>query len=144
MALTASSEVVANAIKAKIDAQMGALGIAATFYGDQTQVPKTPTVCITPGNKRREYQGASLMTLNTFETYVFVYFCKIQDIQQNLHGAQTLADAIEPIVQADLTLGGIVIGTLCTQNEPGMVNKMGSLMMGNRMTFESFSKTRLP
>lgn len=84
------------------------------------------------------------MTQNIFETYVYVYFGKVQDVQVNLHAAQALADAIEPVVQADITLGGIVTWTLCTQNEPGMINKMGSLMMGNRMTFESRSKTRLP
>jgi hypothetical protein len=84
------------------------------------------------------------MTENTFETYVFVYFGKVQDVQQNLHAAQALADAIEPVVQTDMTLGGIVIWTLCTQNEPGIINKQGSLLMGNRMTFQSFSKTRLP
>jgi hypothetical protein len=144
MALTASAEVVATAIKAAIDAHMASLGIEATYYGDQTILPVTPAVCITPGNKSRGFQGASLMTENTFESYVFVYFGKVQDVQQNLHSAQTLADAIEPIVQADMTLGGIVIWTICTQNEPGIINKQGSLLMGNRMTFQSYSKTRLP
>jgi len=144
MALTASSEVVANAVLQAIQAQAVAQGINETFYGDQTQLNKTPAVCVTPGNKTREFQGASLMTLNTFETYVFVYYGKIQDVQQNLHGAQALADALEVVVHTDITLGGIVTATLCIQNEPGMINKMGSLLMGNRMTFQSFSKTRLP
>lgn len=134
----------ATAVKAAIDAQASALGIAETWYGDQTILPQTPAVCVTPGNKSRAFAGASLMTENTFETYVFVYFGKVQDVQQNLHAAQALADAIEPVVQTDMTLGGIVIWTLCTQNEPGIINKQGSLLMGNRMTFQSFSKTRLP
>jgi hypothetical protein len=142
--LTASSETVANAVLSAITAQKVALGIQQTYYGDQTQLPQTPAVCVSPGNKNREFQGASLTTMNTFETYVYVYFGKVQDVQANLHAAQTLADAIEPVVQTDQTLGGIVIWTLCIQNEPGMINKMGSLMMGNRMTFQSASKTRLP
>ena len=144
MTLTASAEVVANAIFNVIQAQKVALGVAVMYYGDQTQLDKTPAVCVSPGNKQRGWEGASLATRNTFETYVYVYYGKIQDVQVNLHAAQTLADAIEPVVQTDITLGGLVIATLCTQNEPGMINKMGSLMMGNRMTFESFSKTRLP
>lgn len=114
------------------------------YYGDQTILDKTPAVCVSPGNKQRGWEGASLGTRNVIETYVYVYYGKIQDVQTNLHAAQTLADAIEPVVHADVTLGGLVIGTLCTQNEPGVINKMGSLLMGNRMTFESFSKTRLP
>ena len=144
MGLTASAEVVATAIFDAIQAQASALGIQQVYYGDQTILPETPCVCVSPGNKLRELQGTTMRTLNTIETYVFVYYGKVQDVQQNLHAAQTLADAIEPVVQADLTLGGTVIWTLCTQNEPGMVNKMGSLMMGNRMTFQSVSKTQLP
>lgn len=144
MANTASAEVVATAIYNIIHAQMSPLGIAVMYYGDQTQIPATPAVCVSPGNKKRDWEGASLATRNEFETYVYVYYGKLQDAQVNLHAAQTLADAIEPVVQADVTLGGIVIGTLCTQNEPGVINKQGSLLMGNRMTFESFSKTRLP
>jgi len=143
MPLTASSEQVATAILNAITTQKAALGVQQTYYGDQTQLPQTPAVCVSPGNKQREFQGASLRTQNTFETYVYVYYGKIQDVQQNLHAAQTLADAIEPIVQADMTLGGLVIWTLCTQNEPGVINKMGSLMMGNRMTFQSVSKTTI-
>jgi len=144
MPLTSSAEVVASAIFNIIQAQMGPLGVAVMYYGDQTIIPETPAVCVSPGNKQRGWEGASLATRNTIETYVYVYYGKLQDAQVNLHAAQTLADAIEPVVQADVTLGGLVIGTLCVQNEPGVINKQGSLLMGNRMTFESFSKTRLP
>jgi hypothetical protein len=144
MPLTASAETVANAVLGVITAQKVPLGVQQTYYGDQDVLPQTPAVCVSPGNKTREFQGASLRTLNTFETYVYVYFGKLQDVQQNLHAAQTLADAIEPVVHTDMTLGGIVIWTLCIQNEPGVINKMGNLMMGNRMTFQSESKTQLP
>jgi hypothetical protein len=142
--LTASGEVVASAIKAIIEADKVALGVVDVFYGDQATLPHTPAVCVSPGTKAREFAGATLTTANMFETYVYVYFGKVQDVQANLHSAQTLADAIEPLVQADITLGGIVISTLCTQNEPGLINKQGSLMMGNRLTFQSMSRTRLP
>lgn len=144
MTLTASAEVVATAILGIVEANLTVLGAKLAFYGDQTILPETPCICVSPGNKSREFQGASLRTLNTFETYVFVYYGKIQDVQENLHGAQTMADALEPIIQFDMTLGGIVTSTLCTQNEPGVISKMGSLLMGNRLTFESTSKTMLP
>jgi hypothetical protein len=144
MPLTASAEVVAKAIFDIITADKTPLGIVDTFYGDQSILPHTPSVCVSPGTKARDFQGATLVTANIFETYVYVYFGKVQDVQNNLHGAQTLADAIEPVVHADMTLGGIVISTLCTQNEPGLINKQGSLMMGNRLTFQSMSRTRLP
>lgn len=143
---TDSNEVVANYIYQKLlnPTNMTALGVLSVWYGDQELIPNTPALCVAPGNKKREFQGATFRTLNTFETYVLVYYSKIQDVQQNLHGATTLADAIETLVHSDLLLGGNVFSVLCTQNEPGMITKSGSLMMGARLTFESQSKTTLP
>jgi hypothetical protein len=139
--LTRSEEVVATAIMSAIQVGASALQVQDVFYGDQTQLPRTPAVCVAPGTKKRDWSGATLRTENRFETYVYVYYGKIQDVQENTHAAQTLADAIEDLIMQDIRLGGIVIWTLCTQNEPGMINKMGSLMVGNRLTFESMSKT---
>lgn len=143
---TDSAEVIANYIYTKllVPANMTALGVNAVWYGDQTLLPTTPALCVSPGTKKREFQGASYRTLNTIETYVWVYFGKIQDIQANLHGATTLADAIETLIHSDLTLGGNVVAVLCTQSEPGMINKGGVWVMGARLTFESVSKTTFP
>lgn len=143
---TDSSEAVANYIYTKLNDPTNKtnLGVSSTWYGDQTLVPDTPAVCVAPGPKKREFQGATFRTLNTFETYVWVYFAKIQDIQQNLHGATQLADDIETLIHGDLTLGGNVIAVICTQNEPGVINKGGVWVMGARLTFESMSKTTLP
>ncbi len=123
---------------------MTALGVNAVWYGDQAILPKTPALCVSPGTKKREFQGTTFRTLNTIETYVWVYYGKIQDIQVNLHAATALADSIETLVHSDLTLGHNVIAVLCIQNEPGLINKSGSWVMGARMTFESISKTTLP
>lgn len=144
--LTDQSEVVANYIYQMLHnpTNMTALGLQDVWYGDQELLPRTPAACVAPGNKTREFQGATFRTLNTFETYILAYYGKIQDVQQNLHAATTLADAIETLVHSDLKLGGNVIYVLCTQNEPGMITKAGALLMGARMTFQSMSKTTLP
>jgi|ERR1700760_2459850 len=146
MVLTDSAEAVANYIYLKLldPTNMTNLGLKAAWYGDQSLLPTTPAVCVAPGNKKREFQGATFRTLNEIETYVWVYYGKIQDVQQNLHSATTLADNIETLVHSDLTLGGNVISVLCTTNEPGMINKSGVWMMGARLTFLSTSKTTLP
>lgn len=142
---TSKSEVVANYIYQMMITNKAALSVASVWYGDQELMPLTPALCVSPGNKKREFQGASFRTLNTFETYILVYYAKIQDVQQNLHGTTVLADAIEDVVHSDLTLGGNVVAVLCTQNEPGMINKAGTgLVMGARLTFESISKTTFP
>lgn len=144
--LTDSAEVIANYIYQMLlnPTNMTALGVNDVWYGDQSLLPRTPALCVNPGTKKREFQGATFRTLNTIETYVLVYFGVIQDIQLNLHAATTLADAIETLVHSDLKLGGNVTAVLCTQNEPGMINKAGVWMMGARLTFESMSKTTFP
>jgi hypothetical protein len=127
-----------------LEANTSALVIQDVWYGDQELLPRTPAVCVNPGTKKRQFQGATFRTLNDIETYVLVYFGKIQDVQANLHGATQLADSIETLVHSDLTLGGNVIAVLCTQNEPGMINKAGVWMMGARLTFQSMTKTTFP
>lgn len=143
---TDSSEVVANYIYSNILNQptlKTSLNIQDVWYGDQSILPRTPAVCVAPGPKRREFQGSSFRLLNTIETYVWVYWGQYQDIQANLHSATTLAESVELAVHSDLTLGGNVIAVLCTQNEPGMINK-GGWLLGARLTFESISKTIIP
>jgi hypothetical protein len=143
---TDSSEVVANYIYTKLNdpTNKANLGLVDVWYGDQDLLPHTPAACVAPGNKQRQFQGATFRTLNTFETYILVYYGKIQDVQANLHSVTLLADNIETLVHSDLLLGGNVFSVLCTQNEPGMISKAGALLMGARMTFESQSKTTLP
>jgi hypothetical protein len=143
---TDSSEVIATYIYTKLNnpTNKTALGLVDVWYGDQDLLPHTPAACVAPGTKQRQFQGATFRTLNTLTTYILVYYGKIQDVQQNLHSATSLADNIETLIHSDLLLGGNVVSVLCTQNEPGMISKAGALLMGARMTFESQSYTTLP
>lgn len=141
---TDSSEVIATYVYDMVSAAKSDLGLQDVWYGDQELLPHTPAACVIPGNKRREFAGASYRTMNTFETYVLIYYGKIQDIQANLHASTAIADSVETLVHSDLTLGGNVISVICTQDEPGMVTKSGVLMVGARLTFESQSKTTFP
>jgi hypothetical protein len=144
---TDSTEVVTNYIYQMMQAVAETFSpeqIQDVFYGDQTLLSKTPAICVVPGVKHREFHGASLQTMNTFETLVYVYYCKLQDVQLNTHGCVALADAIEKQVHSDITLGGNVISILCEQNEPGIATKNGDLMMAARLQFHSQSRTRLP
>lgn len=111
---TDRSEVVASYIYNMMLAQKATLSVADVWYGDQSLIPRMPALCVSPGNKKREFQGATFRTLNTFETYILVYFGKIQDVQQNLHASTDLADSIETVVHSDLRLGGNVISVICT------------------------------
>jgi hypothetical protein len=146
MLLTDSAEVVATYIlnKFKDPTVMTNLQLQDAWYGDQDLMPRTPAICITPGVTKREFRGATFRTLNTIETYALIYWGKITDIQVNLHNAQNLADLAVHTVHSDLTLGGLVTAVLCTECDPGLINKAGVWMMGARLSFESISTTTFP
>jgi hypothetical protein len=144
--LTDQVETVANYILAAIDGNKANFPtpVIDTFYGDQELLPHTPAICVIPSVKTREFQGASLMTLNIFEIMVMVYFDKVTDVQQNLHSCATLSDAVETFIHGDLTLGGNVTSVLCTQSELGITTRQGALMVAARQMYRAQSKTRFP
>lgn len=116
----------------------------SVWYGDQAMLPVTPAICIVPGAESSVYNGVGgRPVLMTFETFVMVYFGKIQDAQQNKHQSLTLANAIKRFVNIDITLGGNVIDCMCSNIDPGVAVRMGALMDATRMTFRSRSKVTL-
>ena len=113
------------------------------YYGDQEKFPRTPSVCVDPGNRQRDLQGVSYRTDNKFALYILVYHAKIQDNQLTRQEVQQLSEQIETLLHLDPQLGGLVIHSYCTLNESGYVYRQATLYRTNRITFEPYSKTRL-
>lgn len=120
-----------------------ALAADDVYYGDQEKFPRTPSVCVDPGNRQRALQGVSYRTDNNFTIYILVYHAMLQDNQVTRKEVQQLAEAIETLLHADPTLGGNVIHSFCSLNESGYVYRNSTMYRTNRMTFEPYSKTRL-
>lgn len=122
--------------------------IADIWYGDQQQLPRTPTVCIVADGKRRELSGAPRRMMNTLTCYVVVYHSKIQDVQMNSKESDKLAEQLETAIHADPTLGGLVIHCYVTQVDAGQstkyVNTTATMYRSTRLTVEGISKTMLP
>lgn len=119
-------------------------GIADTFYGDQVQVGRTPTVCVWASNKRREITGAPRRSHNTLEAYLLVYISKVQDVQLNSLEADLLAENLETELHKDPTLGGLVIHCLVNSIEFGYQTRANTQFRTARLTFQGESKTLLP
>lgn len=118
-------------------------GADDVYYGDQDKFPRTPSICIDPGNRQRILQGASFRTDNNFTIYILVYHAKVQDNQATRMEAQQLSEQIETLLHLDPQLGGLVIHSFCTLNESGYVYRQNTMYRTNRITFEPYSKTRL-
>jgi hypothetical protein len=116
----------------------------SVWYGDEPFLPVTPAVAVVPGPEQSNYDGVGgRPVLMTFQTFVMVYFGKIQDAQSNKHQSLQLANGIKRFMNADITLGGNAIDTMCAAIDPGVGIKMGALMDTTRMTFRTRSKVTL-
>ena len=147
-ATSGSYYVFAKTLQGIAEANQAELGLADVWYGDQQQIPRTPTLCVVPDGKRRELQGSPRRVENTLRCYLLLYHSKIQDIQKNNEEVDQLAESLEKLVHADPTLGGLVIHSLVTDIDAGEVTRLvdtrRTMYRAARLTVEGISKTALP
>jgi len=145
---TDSFYVFAKALQSIAEAAKQDLGIIDIWYGDQKQIPRTPTLCIVPDGKTREIEGAPRRSRNSLKCYMVLYHSKVQDVQKNSEEVDQLAEALETEVHKDPTLGGLVIHSLVSSIDAGeitrLVNTTTTLFRASRLTVEGLSKTLLP
>jgi hypothetical protein len=147
--LTSSLVTITNALITQIEggtytivpADLAAMDV---FYGDQDRIPRTPAVCVEPGEKNRELDGAPNMTRNTMDIFVLIYHNKMQEQQLTRLETDKLAEEIERRIHQNLQLGGIIIHGFCVSNESGYTYKKDTLYRTARLTFRATSKTSLP
>lgn len=145
---TDSFYVFSKKLQAIAEAAKDDLGITDIWYGDQKQIPRTPTLCVVSDGKTREIEGAPRRSRNTLKCYLVLYHSKIQDVQKNSEEVDQLAERLETEIHKDPTLGGLVIHSLVTSIDAGeitrLVNTTNTLFRASRLTVEAFSKTLLP
>jgi hypothetical protein len=120
------------------------LGIIDTFYGEQMKYPHTPAVSIETDNKAREIDGAPRRTLNTLTGYIIVYHSPVSDVQKTRRDVDLMAEAIEKLVHADSTMGGLVIHSLVTEIQSGYQNRPGTQYRSSRLTVVATTQSQLP
>jgi hypothetical protein len=127
------------------------LGLQNVYYGDQELVPKTPSLCVQPGNLLRTLAGAQWQTDNIITTFLLVYHGEIQSKQVNQEECDVLTVAIEDFLHTDHYLSNVAIDAaapLITQGfvtgiEAGTLRRGGKLMFASRLTYTAFTKTRI-
>lgn len=146
---TDSNYVFTKKIQAIVEAVKEDLGIVDIFYGDQQQIPRTPTVCVEANEKSRVLAGAPRRVLNELSCFVIIYFSVVNDsVQSNSEGADQLAETVEAEIHKDPTLGGLVIHSLVSRSEAGFQSRFmaGAItrFRASRLTVTGQSKTMLP
>lgn len=155
--LTDSTETIANYFLTVLTNNMSTFtdngnpptAIQAVWYGDPAGlIPTTPALAVIPGPESSVYNGVGgRPVLMSFQTFIMVYYGKIQDIQINVHASLTIANKIKRFMNADIDLGHNVIDSMCSVIDPGISFRgsgpAGALYDTTRMTFVSRSKTTL-
>jgi hypothetical protein len=120
------------------------LGIQDVFYGDQNRLPRTPAVCVEPGEKRRKLEGLPRRALTTMICYVLVYHNPVTSREVAQEEKDNLTEAIEDKLHADAQMGGTVIDSMVLTTEYGYAQRNNTLFRVSRLAFEATSKVNLP
>jgi hypothetical protein len=127
----------------KFETDKGTLGIQDVYYGDQKQIPRTPSLCLEPDAKRRELAGVPRRVENTLGFYVLLYISKVTDVETNARDALVFAETVETYIHQDKDSGGYLVHGYCTDVEPGYRTRGDSKFRACRIKFEGINKTVL-
>lgn len=147
--LTADPLTIAEEIQYIIEdaRDMQKLGVVDIFFGDQANMPHSPTVCVEPGPVRSEYQGAPFVTNNELTVYIMLYHSKVSlpagSLQDAAKESISLAQQIRDLLHEDKTIKGRVLHGFVTNLEPGYATRGGSLWRSTRITWQGMSKVSI-
>ena len=144
--MTDSYHTVAKKLQDIVVTEATSLGVNAddVYYGDQNNIPRCPSVCIDPGEKRRESNGAPRRVMTTMTNYIIVYHNQVASMQEVREDSDKLGEKVEALIHADATLGGIVIDSMVTGIESGYLQRDRSLFRASRLTVEARDQVQLP
>lgn len=144
--MTTSVVDVAVYLQSLIEANQNALSIPnnGIYYGDQQRIPVTPCVCIETGDKSSQLNGAPRRVMTTMTNYILVYHSKVASVEDNRKNDDLFAEAVEDLVHADASMGGLVIDSLVTSIEYGYQMRSNTLFRASRLTVEARQQEQLP
>jgi hypothetical protein len=152
VANTGSLVIVTQFIVDKIKAARVSLGMPTdvenVIYGDQEQIPFNPYICVEPDNKRRTINGVKRRAEVDFAIGVLIYMGDITDPLSNRKDADTLAEAVEVVIDADARFGtppnDLVIHSFNESIESGYNRKGNSILRTSRLSVTAKSQIILP
>ena len=125
--------------------------IKALFYGDQDQIPASPTVCVEPAQTEREWSGAPYQTDNEIDIAILVYMTGLEDNTTIQEKCDKLTDDIADFINKEALsemfdgnqLNGMLTSGHCRRHEYGYRMLGDKKMRANRLIFRGYSKTKL-
>lgn len=121
---------------------------AMIFYGDQSRVPVTPSICVEAGPSVRILAGVPRRTENELRCLILIYWAKVDGNQTTKLDAERCGETTAYFLDQNPTLeynsdGGIVIHGWVTEIDPGYSYKQGTLFHATRLMWTGKTKTML-
>lgn len=143
---TDKTSVLAQAILTKINTNLVSLGLNAAYYGDQNNIPVAKAAVVMPGIKRRVQEGVGGpggRSRNYMEVLIFIHNSTVGDEGTQRLVTDQLAEAVEALLHADVTVGGIIIHGFVENMDPGITFINGSQFRTVQMTYTGQTKTQI-
>jgi hypothetical protein len=137
-------DVIADAVYQLVLARKADIGALDVWFGEHDKLPRLPAVCVAGDTKQRENYGAPRRVTNTFTVRLDLYIAKVAPQADIDRDSLTVAEQLEAVLHEDLTFGGLVVGSLVTSSEQGVVDKSGTRYRTARLTLELMNRTTLP
>lgn len=126
--------------------------ILDVFYGDQNKIPRTPAICVEPGEKARSWPPLpTLRSENDLEVHFLVYYAAVTGSEELKFTADLLGEKLEEYIHANhLTLADadgnpLVIHGNVVNVTPRYVRRNGNntLFHASHLTWRAITKTQL-
>lgn len=118
---------------------------ASVFYGDQTFIPTTPTICVESAPFDRELAGVGGKgrTNNMFKVNIIAYVGLVDDAQITRKLCEELGERVMDVLHQDVSLGGLVTHGFVTSIQPGYSSRSDGMMHAVRVVWQGQSKTMI-
>jgi hypothetical protein len=120
------------------------------FYGDQSRIPATPSLCVEAGQTARTLAGVggNGRVENALTCDIFYYYARVEEVQVSKLTVEQGGEAIVDLLDQNPTLarggdGGIVIHGFIDLIDPGYAIKNKTLWHAVRLRWTGKTKTLL-
>jgi hypothetical protein len=134
-----------NLVKDLIVANQGTLGIQYVGVDNERRLPSYPAVVISAGPREKELHATHTFAIS-FRVLIWVYHGVIT-VGHRTRSDQDLdlADAIETVLEQDMTFNGQVIHSWVESQIPGVFQpraEKSDLVIGSRLVWMALSESR--
>lgn len=129
-------------LKTKVESAPNQMGFKEVYYGDQTVIVATPTLCIGSATKDSELMPSRLEHM--MYVYLIIYHGKVQDVQKNQKEADVFAEDLIDFLHLDPQMGDNVVHAWVSKSESGFAIRSGTLQSMHRLTLSAKTRTVNP